>query len=191
MQPFSAEPHAAPRGGEEPGFWWQLTGQDLQHPDDPTASPASVWSQQLFGLYQHQRSAWGRWENTLGGEGKEKIKAHIGLPGQYRENVLTLAVVLQLLCVPAMSGFVFSLHPCPFPLHFFNWLVLNRSVPILRCSFPLPIAFPNIWLFSCACLQMWTYTSKFLSSRSPIICEMRADLSNEPWGTLLVTSPYG
>lgn len=79
-------------------------------------------------------------ENTLGGEGKEKIKGHVGLPGQHRENVLTLAVVIQLLCVPAMSGYAFSLYPCPFPLHFFNWLVLNRSVPILMCSFPLPIA---------------------------------------------------
>lgn len=108
-----------------------------------------------------------------------------------REHVHILAVVLQLLCVPAMSGHAFSLYPCPIPLHLFNWLVLNRSVLILICSFPLPIAFLNIWLFSCACLQMWTYTSKFLSSRSPIICEMRTGLSNEPWGTLLITSLYG
>lgn len=187
MQPFSAEPYAAPRGGEEPGFWWQLSGQDLQHPDDPTTSPAPVWSQQLFGLYQHQRSAWGRWENTLGGEGKEKIEGHLGLTG----NMCSYWQSCYSFYVLAMSGHAFSLYSCPILLHLFNWLVLNRSVLILICSFPLPIAFLNIWLFSCACLQMWTYTSKFLSSRSPIICEMRTGLSNEPWGTLLITSLYG
>lgn len=112
------------------------------------------------------------------------------LPGQHREDgahisIHTTAVLQLQLWLGMHSHFILSNS-----IAFFNWLVLNRSVLILICSFPLPIAFLNIWLFSCACLQMWTYASNFLSSRSPIICEMRIGLS-EPWGTLLLTSLHG
>jgi len=48
---------------------------------------------------------------------------------------------------PATAGCAFSLcYPCLIPLlFFFNWLVLNRIVLTLVCSFPLSIAFFNIF----------------------------------------------
>lgn len=111
VQPLTAEPHAAPRGGEEPGLWRQLPGQDLQHPHDPAASPAPVWSQQLLGLYQHQRSAWGTWGDK--GEGcVGHCQASTG------EMVLVLHSWYSFSIAPA--GCAFSLcHPCPIPLLFF------------------------------------------------------------------------
>lgn len=164
-------------------------------------SPTSWWSHGLICISMKSAALWAipapevslrqmgqylRWW-----EGREKMEVCAGhCQASTGKMVLILAFILQLFCSSSYGWVCILTLSLSNSIAFFNWLVLNRSVLILICSFPLPIAFLNIWLFSCACLQMWTYASNFLSSRSPIICEMRIGLS-EPWGILLLTSLHG